>query len=109
MNLFNKINPADIGKGDRPSDSQLTEYEFLVTDIQKGTLYEYRLADVDVNGMVEYSSSLQVVVGQVSNVEMRLSSTPPQFKLQPAFLTHITTEYAESADNSDNTQNSSHQ
>jgi len=35
--------------------------------------------------MVEYSPSIQVAVGEVTNVEMQLSSTPHQFELQPAF------------------------
>jgi hypothetical protein len=45
--------------------SECTEYEFLDTSVQEGTLYQYRLAAVDVNGMVEYSHIIQVAVGKV--------------------------------------------
>jgi hypothetical protein len=75
-------NPLLIGQG---TTSERTEYDFLDSRVQEGILYEYRLANVDVNGMVEYSNIIQGSVGQVTNVEKGLSSIPSKFELSPAF------------------------
>jgi hypothetical protein len=77
-----QTNPALRGQG---STSQRTEYEFLDSRVQQGAFYEYRLANVDVSGMVEYSKSIQVAVGQVTETDIQISSTPHTFELQPAF------------------------
>ena len=52
-----------LGQG---SISSATGYEYLDAFVRSNTTYEYRLADIDYNGVVTYHSTREVKAGQIS-------------------------------------------
>lgn len=57
-----------------------TSYEFVDRLVQADRTYEYRLADVDYNSVVEYHSVRTVTVKEID-----LSVTPDKFAVKPAY------------------------
>ncbi len=57
-----------------------TDYEYLDELVQPNTTYEYRLADVDYNGIITYQSIRKVTVEQAP-----LSSKIEEFTVLPAY------------------------
>lgn len=57
-----------------------TSYEFVDRLVQADRTYEYRLADVDYNSVVEYHSVRTVTIKEID-----LSVTPDKFAVKPAY------------------------
>ena len=57
-----------------------TEYEYIDAFVKPNTTYDYRLADVDYNGVVTYHSVRTVTVEKAP-----LSSTLEEFTVLPAY------------------------
>jgi len=66
-----------LGQG---SISSSTDYEYLDVFVRSNTTYEYRLADIDYNGVVTYHSTREVKAGQISQ-----PSIINEFTVLPAY------------------------
>jgi len=62
------------------STSSATDYEYLDTIVEPNTTYEYRLADVDYDGVVTYHSVRTVTIEKAP-----LSSKIDEFTVMPAY------------------------
>ncbi len=72
-----KTNNGLLGQG---TTSNYTYYEYLDTFVEPNTTYEYRLADVDLNGVVNYHATRTVTVKQAP-----ISSVVEKFTVLPAY------------------------
>ncbi len=72
-----KTNDGLLGQG---TISFPTDYEYLDELVQPNTTYEYRLADVDYNGIITYHSTRVVTVEQTP-----LASVVEEFTVLPAY------------------------
>ena len=72
-----KTDNSLMGQGTTPS---YTNYEFLDMLVEPNTTYEYRLADVDQNGVVTYHATRTVTVGNTVQ-----SSLIEKFTVLPAY------------------------
>ena len=78
-----ETNSALRGQGTKTSRS---EYSYTDMSVQNGTTYQYRLGDVDLNGMTEYFSTVvEATTGNVSGVLLQESDIPERFALMPAY------------------------
>ena len=76
-----KSNDNLLGQG---TTSNATNYVFTDNFVEAGTTYEYRLADVDYNGIVTYHSTRAVTVEQAP-----LSADVKKFTVLPAYQIHL--------------------
>jgi hypothetical protein len=72
-----KTDDGLLGQG---SLSSATDYEYLDNLVEPNTTYEYRLADVDYNGIVTYHATREVTVGLAP-----LASKVEKFTVLPAY------------------------
>ena len=72
-----KTDDGLLGQG---TISSATEYEYLDNLVEPNTTYEYRLSDVDYNGIVTYHSTRTVTVEQAP-----LASMVEEFTILPAY------------------------
>ena len=52
--------------------SQRTEYEFIDTSVKEGTLFEYRLADVDVNALTAPGGGAVIALPLVTSTSSKV-------------------------------------
>jgi hypothetical protein len=72
-----KTDDGLLGQG---SISSATDYEYIDVYVEPNTTYEYRLADVDYNGIVTYHATREVTVDQAP-----LTSKVEKFTVLPAY------------------------